>query len=147
MRVYGLKLQRVCPNEDIYRSLQLISKKLDIVGPREFTVINQYDHNRVTHCLTWHNIVKADERKKFYVKDAYLEKIKTVFESDLTRQKILELTEKPRSIFVIRDGSNPKKLSFGDIIAEIPVYYIVDMLSETRHPADCPYLHKFEIKE
>ena len=146
MRLYGKKLERIYAGQDLDPILESTRKKVEFFGPTEFPVINQYTHNEVTHCLTRKDLTEACKKNKFYVRKAYLRKIIPIPESSVTKEKILEFTQRhrSRSFFVIKDNANPKKLSFSDLIAQITPYNIVDMFCGIKYPEDYPY--KIEVK-
>ena len=154
MFFYAIDPQRIYTNQDIGYGLSLISRTFETFGPRELVVINEYTQ-KVEGCFTQQGLKKADERGKFYVKDARQHKknIQTVSSTFLKKEKELrkkldEIADKERSLFLLRKGTNPKKLYFGKIVFETPLKCIKETLSGTEYEEDnCPYTYKLKVGE
>jgi hypothetical protein len=152
MRIYGINSQIIFTNQDIDHFVESTLKTFDTVGPRDFIVVREYS-NEVVGYLTWLKIKEAYDKGKFLVRKAelYFKKmkdIKTVCSDSITKEIILEVTEKPRSLYVIKNGSNPKKLSRQSFNSEITIFNIRDWINGIEYPEEnCPYPYQFEVKE
>jgi len=110
MQFYAIDPKGIITNQDIGYALDLILKTSDRFGPRELVLINEYT-KKVEGCLTQQGLEKADEKGKFYVKDArrYRKKIQPVSSTLLKkekelRKKLMEAANKERSLFLLRKG-------------------------------------------
>jgi hypothetical protein len=148
MYIYGIKPEGVYTNQDIDFVIGSMLKTFEIFGPREFVVIDN-NTKKVTNCLTWSGLLKAYSKGKFYVSqtELYMKKIQAVYPSSLTEKVILNVAGKNRSLFMMKEGSNPKKLSFVNLEAQITTKNIAEMCTKKEYPEEnCPYPYRFEVK-
>jgi hypothetical protein len=151
MFVYGLPPLKIDYRMDFYKArkeMLRMSKKHAEFGDREFLVLK--GENKVLGYTRIPDLLKdyLHSKKVFYVKQITIPWVKTAYESSLTMKKILDVTSKRRSLFVIRDGAekgrfqNYKLDDFrGEIIARIASLMFEDK------PVDLPNLLKFPVKE
>jgi hypothetical protein len=149
MEVYGMPPVRIEYDLDFYKAREKMlrmSKKHAEFGDREFLVVK--GGNKVLGYTRISDLLKDYvHSKNFYVQQITIPWIKTTYENSLTVKKILNVTGKRRSLFIIRNGAKKGRFQnykldcyIGEINARLASLMFDD------RPIDSPGLLKFTVK-
>ena len=148
MDVYGISTKTISTEVHIKYALKLALEPFENLCHGEFVVIDK--NNKVKGCINWPRLVKAYCEGKYYIRDVawYFQKIQIANKSSLTEEIIQEAAEKSRSLFIVSDNSNSKKLYSRNLVAEITLKNIIEFfLGKKYSEKNCPYPFKFEVKK
>jgi len=112
--------------------------KVHKYGNREFLVIDNTRGGIVERCITVQKLLDLSRKEVYQLKWDDMKNVEKVYRNKLTRDRILGVTSRGRSLFVLKDGTKKGRIlntfEFRDVDSEITEELALIMLRREKQP-------------